>query len=444
MNYSERSHIGRVVIFTVVILLLVIGSIAGIGAAQTGEIDALGSPEINTYAPHNEYTPGSQGALTVQIGNEGDFKRGSASDRRYVTTARDVAVTLDASGTPLTVKTGTQSIGELSESRTASPEFNVEIPESASPGTYELTVNIDYAYASKARSSPSLRAQTSESSRSISRTVTVEISDDPQFKLTRADNSRLRADETSLLDVTVENTGGQTARDIAVSLSSQSSAIIFNSKESDVARVDSLAPGDTAEVTYEAAVKPDAPARLYELTGTASYTDAQGINGRDEDLSVGAEVAPRRDDFTVATEESVVTVGSSRLIAVEVTNNRDQRLTDIEASLGTSDPLDSDDDKGYIAALDPGESETITFELSATGDANPKTYAAAVDFRYDDARDISRMSETYQLPIDVETDDGMELTSISPLTIVIALAVVAGVYGAAVYTRTRPELLPWR
>jgi S-layer domain len=131
-------------------------------------------------------------------------------------------------------------------------------------------------------------------------------------------------------------------------------------------------------------------------------------------------------------------------MTVEVTNNRDQRLTDIEASLGTSDPLDSDDDSGYIAALDPGESETVTFELSATGDANPKTYAAAVDFRYDDARGISRMSETYQLPVDVETDDGMELASISPLTIVIVLAVAAAAYGAAVYARAKPERLPWR
>jgi hypothetical protein len=104
MDYNDRSHTGRVVLFTVVILLLVVGSIASVGTAQASEIDALGSPEINAYAPHNEYTPGSQASLTVQIGNEGDFKRGSASDRQYVTTARDVAVTIDASGTPLTVK----------------------------------------------------------------------------------------------------------------------------------------------------------------------------------------------------------------------------------------------------------------------------------------------------------------------------------------------------
>jgi hypothetical protein len=106
--------------------------------------------------------------------------------------------------------------------------------------------------------------------------------------------------------------------------------------------------------------------------------------------------------------------------------------------LGTSAPLDSDDDDGYIESLDPGESATVTFGLSATTDANPKTYAAALDFSYEDERGISRMSETYQLPVDVTTDDGVQLLSIIPFAgggLLLA--------GTAVYARQRPEILPW-
>ena len=435
MDDNNRSRVSRIAAITIVSMLLIIGSTAGIGAAFVPS----GDPDPTAYVPEPTVEPGTTTTLSVQIVNDAQVNTGAPTRRDRVTMARNVVVELDAGGTPVTVETPEHSIGSVSENKPGSAQFKIDVPENAEPGRYKATVDIEFSYTS---TMGDITEQ--ESTETRTETITFEISDDPQFELTRGDTSQLRADENSLLDVNVKNTGGETARDVAVSLSSQSAELIFSGGKGAVARIDSLAPGETTQVTYEVAVGANAPARLYELNGAASYTNAQGIDGRDEDLSVGAEVAPRREDFSVDVDESVVTVGSSRLITAEVTNNRDQRLTDIEASLGTSDPLDSDDDSGYIAALDPGESETITFELSATGDANPKTYAAAVDFRYDDARGISRMSETYQLPVDVETDDGMELASISPLTIIIVLAAAAAAYGAAVYARAKPERLPWR
>jgi len=436
MDDHNRSRVSRIAAITIVSMLLIIGSTAGIGAAQ---FVPSGDPDPAAYVPEPTVEPGTTTTLSVQIANDAHVNTGAPARRDRVTMARNVVVKLNAGGTPVTVETPEHSIGSVSENKPGSAQFKIDVPENAEPGRYKATVDIEFSYTS---TMGDITEQ--ESTETRTETVTFEISDDPQFELTRGDTSQLRADENSLLDVNVKNTGGETARDVAVSLSSQSAELIFSGGKGAVARIDSLAPGETTQVTYEVAVGANAPARLYELNGAASYTNAQGIDGRDKDLSVGAEVAPRREDFSVDVDESVVTVGSSRLITAEVTNNRDQRLTDIEASLGTSDPLDSDDDSGYIAALDPGESETITFELSATGDANPKTYAAAVDFRYDDARGISRMSETYQLPVDVETDDGMELASISPLTIIIVLAAAAAAYGAAVYARAKPERLPWR
>jgi hypothetical protein len=109
-------------------------TVPGLAVAQSGDIDALGSPELNAYAPDSELTPGTEETLTVQIGNEGDLQSGSAADRQYVTTARDLAVALDASGTPITVDTGKQTIGELPETETGTPEFDLSVPDSASPG----------------------------------------------------------------------------------------------------------------------------------------------------------------------------------------------------------------------------------------------------------------------------------------------------------------------
>ena len=431
MNNSTRAEIARTV--AVILLSLFIVLSASVGVSTAGFANG-GNPDPEAYIPDPTLEPGATQTLSIQIANDAQVTSGAPANRDRVTMARNVVVELDAGDAPVTVETPEHSIGSVSENNPRSVPFKIDVPENAEPGTYEATVNIEYSYT---QVQDELRDQERTDTRT--ETVTFEISDDPQFKLTRTDDSQLRADETSLFNLTVENTGGETARDVAVSLSSQSSAIMFNGGQSDVARIDSLAPDETAQVTYEAAVKPDAPARLYELTGAATYVDSQGIDGRDDGLSVGVKVAPRRDDFTVSMTESAIGVGASRLVEVEVTNNRDQRLTDIEASLGTNDPLDSDDDDGYIESLDPGESTTVTFELSATGDANPKTYAATVDFRYDDERGISRMSESYQLPVDVQTDDGTPLQSVIPFA-GIGLLLVTGVIG---YARWRPDNVPW-
>ena len=429
MDYYNRSQVGRIVVITILSTLLIIGSTAGVGTALVPS----GDPDVNAYLPEPTLEPGTTTTLSVQVANNAQINTGAPANRERVTTARNVVVELDAGGTPVTVETPEHSIGSVSEARPGSARFKIDVPENAEPGRYKATVDMEFSYTSTMG-----EFTEQEATETRTETVTFEISDDPQFELTRADDTQLRADETSLFPVTVENTGGKAAEDVAVSLSSQSPEIRFGSGAGAVSRIDSLKPGETTEVTYEVTVGSGAPARLYNLNAHATYTDKQGIDGRDEDLSVGARVAPQRNDFNVAVEDSTVAVGSARLVAVTVTNNRDQRLTDIQASLGTSAPLDSDDDDGYIESLEPGESATVTFGLSATTDANPKTYAAALDFSYEDERGISRMSETYQLPVDVTTDDGVQLLSIIPFAgggLLLA--------GTAVYARQRPEILPW-
>ena len=149
-------------------------------------------------------------------------------------------------------------------------------------------------------------------------------------------------------------------------------------------------------------------------------------------------IAPRRDDFRVVVSNATVGVDSSRLIEIEITNNRNQTLTDIEEGLGTTDPLDSDDDDGYIESLEPGEPTMLVFELAATGDANPKMYAASIDFRYDDERGKSIMSEAYQILVQVEESGGLGVLSVVPL---VGVRLVGA--GAIVYVRRRGDGFPW-
>ena len=542
---STQSRTARAVVtLAMVTVVLTAGLVASVGGAHAQSASG-GDPDLEPYVPDPTLTPGTESTLTVQIANDASTRYDSPAERARVTTARNVVVELDASDAPITVETAAHSVGSITESEPRSVPFTVDVPEDAAPGTYSVDVEMTYSYTSFRR------ADTGENERTytVTETVDIEIDNAPQFRLTTTDDDQLQVGETGPFAVTVENIGGEPARHVAVSLTSQSSMVGFDGHESDVARIDRLAPGETATVTYEAGIKPDAPARQYELDGSVRYTDPQGITGRDGDHSIGIEpaaeqsftldlvestlrvdsegdvvvrltndgprpahdvaldfareyptlrllegsvsagtletgesttvrlpvaahadaeaieksldmrvqyrtdadeqrydedvslvapLAPRRDDFSVSVVDPTIGIDSTRLIQVEVTNNRNQTLTDIEASLGTSDPLDSDDDDGYIASLAPGESTTLTFELTTTADANPKTYAASIDFAYEDERGKSRLSDASQLPIRVEDGGGGGLLSVLPF---IGLGLVG--VGATVYARRRDIELPW-
>ena len=415
---------------------LLIGGIAlallaapGVATAQSGEIDALGSPELNAYAPNNELTPGSQETLTVQIGNEGDLQRGSATDRQYVTTARDVAVALNTGGTPITVDTGQQTIGELPETKTGTPRFNLAIPDSANPGRYTIDVNIEYAYTSKVRNAPGIRAQSSENSRSVTETITVRVTDDARFAVTETDSS-LRVGEEGRITGELENIGNDDARNAEISFAPNSETVV--ALETNVA-VGDIPAGESTEFSIPVEVTSDAEAVPKRFDLPVSFRNENGIRQSDDDPEFRVDVGQQRDAFLIDVADSSIEAGATDTLDIELTNNRDERVTDIEGKLFADDPLSSSNDETYTEALDPGETTTVTVDLSAAGDATIKTYPVSMDFRYTDSEGDSKLSDSYRTAISVTepTDDGGGLP-IVPLLLV--LLVVAGV-GAFLWRR---------
>ncbi|MFW5929989.1 MAG: COG1361 S-layer family protein, partial [Halobacteriota archaeon] len=75
--------------------------------------------------------------------------------------------------------------------------------------------------------------------------------------------------------------------------------------------------------------------------------------------------------------------------------------TDVQAKMFTDSPLDSADDEAFISEIEPGETETVVFDLSASGGAQTKTYGVSFDFRYDDERNDTKVTDTYREPVDV-------------------------------------------
>ena len=415
----------RLVSLFVVLLILIV---PGIAIAQTGEIDALGSPEISVYLPDKEVTPGTETTITLQLDNEGDFERGNAANREIVTTARGLSVDLDTDDAPIRVTSGTTSVGRLTESQPKTAEFDIEVPDSADPGSYEIDVDMEYAYTSKARNAPDIRPQTSEESKSITRTITIKITDDPRFRVTEVD-SNLRVGEEGEITGEITNVGGEDATNVEVQFPSENSNI--EPLETAVA-VGDIEAGDAAEfrIPIEVGTEAEAVSKRFDLP--VSFRDENGIRQTDDDPEFLVDIAPKRDAFEITPINASIEAGGSQSLDIEVTNRLDETVTDVEGKLFVDDPFDSSSDETFTTSLDPGETTTVTVDLSASAGATAKNYPVSMDFRYTDDDGDSKLSDSYRMAISVtepEDDGGLPVGSL-----LVGLGAVAGV-GAFLWRR---------
>jgi uncharacterized membrane protein len=138
------------------------------------------------------------------------------------------------------------------------------------------------------------------------------------------------------------------------------------------------------------------------------------------------DVQQESPEFDVEPINATYTAGSGGTFEVTVTNNRDHALTDISAKIYMDSPLSTSDDEAFVERLEPGESQTVRFQVSAGGDATAKTYPVKMDFQYDQPDGDTIISDTYQIPVEVTADaDGGGLP-VLPIVGVVAVLLVGG------------------
>ena len=287
-------------------------------------------------------------------------------------------------------------------------------------------------------------------------------------------NSTLRVGEDGSFTVEVRNRGPRDIENAVVVFSNEAPAPdgvgqdTVQTDQNIVPRstrdtIGDLAVGETATATFDAGLRTDANPGPRTVNVAVRYrgipTD-EGVSASRTDngsvslvstgsagdviasdtLDVVVDVAPEADTFAVspaenATDPAAVTPGSTVQYRAVVRNTGPEPISNVQAKLFVDSPLSSSDDEAFVTSLDPGEETTVTFEVAVDGGATPKTYAAAVDFRYDDADGDEQLSDTYRLPVEVTSADDSGALS-SPLGIVALLGVVA-VGGALVWQRGR-------
>ncbi len=218
---------------------------------------------------------------------------------------------------------------------------------------------------------------------------------------------------------TVTNEGPEPVDDAVLVASTGSNRIDLGEGQYALPQLD---PGETANFSYDVAVSGQADPTPRQFGFVVEYTSG-GADATSDRHTSRVDVAPRRPDFEVDAARTLE-AGSSTALSVNVTNNRQETLSDITANLYADSPLATGTDESFVDELAPGESTTVEFELSVAGNAMPNTYAVELDFQYTDARGDEQISSVYEEPIEVTAADSSGDGSLSPLVVPVAVGLL--------------------
>jgi len=360
-----------------------------------------------------EYTTTKTGSITVEVKEDARFEVVSTNGTAQVGDNSDVSVTLRNTGSRTA-----HSATVIAESRSGSMTFDAGSPSAtAYAGEWESgetrTVTYDAALAPDATVreytidvSVSYEDSDGITTQSSPMTAGIESLPEQSFALSNVE-STLRVSEDGEITGTIENTGPQAAGSVVVRYADDASTVVPIEQS---AAVGSLDAGESASFALPIEVTGEAEAGAKSLDVAVSYRNTDGEKRLYEKLDVQAAVEPERDQFEVALADRTVESGGSAMLSVEVTNNLDETVSDVEGRLFADDPLDTGStDTGYVQSLEPGETATMTFELTAGSSAvTEKTYPISFDFRYDDADGDSKLSDTTRVAVTVvePVDDG--------------------------------------
>jgi len=308
-------------------------------------------------------------------------------------------------------------VGELDEDEDETVSFDSRIDPDLSVESYLLELTVVY------------EDEDGILRESATLATAVEPTGAQTFELDGVD-STLEVGESGTITATLENTGPEAVDTPVVRAEPASDRIDIGEDQVAVADLDE---NESANVSFEADVSGQADSGPRPVTFTVEY----GVDDERLDSDPFVRRVPVRAEepaFSVTAPDAEIPAGTTETVRLNVTNNRGERLSNINVFVFPDGPLAVDSDEAFIAELEPGESETVAVEVTVDETASQREYPLEVDFRYDTETDDDLISQVYQVPItaaEPPEDDGL-LPSLASLGIVVLL-----VGGAVVIRRRR-------
>lgn len=379
--------------------VLVFGGVAGVLVATSGPVgaqtaDSVVTLAVDALAPSATVPAGQQSTVEVQVSNDGYLDGGPPDPtiRGELTAARNVRIDIDDDDTPLTVRTSPRSLGTITTDQPRTVPLVVDVPDDVEAGAYELDVSLRYRY------SPGVQfgEMRADRRRTVDRTIEIEVDDGPRFDLQSVE-SMAQAGSEGTVTTAVRNTGTESAHDVTVALESTSDSVTLGGSTSDATRIDRLGANESTTVTYDVAVANGTTARNYTLEGRVSYTDAAGIDGTDEDVSVGLAVREQQA-FELDVSGSPLRVGEQSELRGTVRNTGPFPVDDLTLSLADGE-FESQSRTHAIGSLDVGETATFQFRATVPETADPVPRRVGLTGRYETAGGERTVSESVRVPV---------------------------------------------
>ena len=313
---------------------------------------------------------------------------------------------------------GGYAVGSLAPGESAEFSFRIDVDESADAGPRQFGIQTSF------------RNANGDQLRSDAVDIRVPVgANDPGFEVQDLE-STLRVGEEGTLDGTIVNTRDDRVTDAVVRFEDPGPTV---TPIEDSVAIGDLGPGEAANFSFDVEVTSSSSAGPRQFDLTVSYRDADNAARASGDIPTRAAVGPGTAEFDVDPVDGNLSAGSGGEFRVTVTNTREYTVSDLSAKIYTDSPLSTSDDEAFVDELEPGESTTITFQLSADGGATEKTYPVKMDFQYDDEEGDTIISDTYQVPVDVAGSSGG-----LPITLIlVAVVLLGGAAGGVLYYRRR-------
>lgn len=347
--------------------------------------------------------PGSSGTATVEIENVG-------------TEPANWTRTTIAGGNGITVDGGTaerpteEILGDLKPNESTTMSVDVAVDEGISSGDRPLEIGFTY------RDADGIEREANEVTASLTPAA------EQSFSIRNLEGSLSVGYEGDITGKVV-NDGPQPVDDAVLIVEPMSESLFV---EDTRYALPSLKQGEATEFRYPTDVSGQADAGARQLRFTVEYTGSGDATLTDGPISERVVVDEQRDEFSIADDGISVSQGESSDAVLEITNERSETLSNIDAKLYADDPLDAPDDEAFVDELEPGESAELPFEITATEGATVETHPVELDFEYETERGDSVLSDTYQHPIEVTAseDDGGGIPSVV-VAVLVALTVSA-------------------
>jgi len=331
------------------------------------------------------------GRSDVVVGDSGTYEVTFRNDGPVA--VRDATVTIESRSNDIAFgesASTTQYVGTWQPGETRTVTVDATASDSADTRPYALAASVNY--------------RDSEGDAGTDEAIPLGLQPDPEqsFELRNVD-STLRAGDDGTLRATLTNTGDRPVENVVLQWESDHSNL--SPQETEYA-VGDLAAGESKNVSFGVDASDSAEAGPRQFDFVAKYRNGNGDDRESDTLQIRETVDGSADEFEVTARNATVGAGGSATLELEITNTDDERLENIEAKVFADSPMSVGDDEAFVAGLDPGESATIAFGISASGTAMEKTYPLSVDFRYEEPDGDTPVSDSYRVPVSVTTESG--------------------------------------